>query len=389
MSVFNAQIHVKDANGVHDILPLTTMSNVSGLDSALSGKANSSHTHTVSDISDFPSTLGTVNKVKVGTTEYTPTDGVVSLPAYPTDTNTHRPIQVNGSQILGDNTTALNLKAGSNVSLSNSNGTVTIAATDTTYSGSGAISVSGSTISHLTSEGYKHVPSGGSSGDVLAYNSSGTAAWTSGYIKQAETTLSSSSNLNNCTSADTVWVCLSASSASSISNTPWTGGGFKVWNEAITSKSAIKSGSGGLFYQCLTPNNADGTLVYRRKYDSGTWGSWYKFVNASSSTFEITRYSSTYTVSAYDSYKCNGIATFTATITSSSSISANTSIPIAYVASDTKPKGSSSCYYRFVAHSDNTIAQAYIKGGDRTLYVKTPTSIPANTNILITGTYAY
>ena len=50
------------------------------------------------------------------------------------DTNTHRPIQVNGTQVLGDNTTALNLKAGSNVSLSNSSGTVTIAATDTTYS---------------------------------------------------------------------------------------------------------------------------------------------------------------------------------------------------------------------------------------------------------------
>ena len=50
------------------------------------------------------------------------------------DTNTHRPIQVNGTQVLGDNTTALNLKAGSNVNISNSSGTVTIAATDTTYS---------------------------------------------------------------------------------------------------------------------------------------------------------------------------------------------------------------------------------------------------------------
>lgn len=48
-----------------------------------------------------------------------------------TDTNTHRPIQVNGTQILGDNTTALNLKAGSNVTLTNSSGTVTIASTDT------------------------------------------------------------------------------------------------------------------------------------------------------------------------------------------------------------------------------------------------------------------
>lgn len=48
-----------------------------------------------------------------------------------TDTNTHRPIQVNGTEILGNNTTALNLEAGSNVSVTNSSGTVTIAATDT------------------------------------------------------------------------------------------------------------------------------------------------------------------------------------------------------------------------------------------------------------------
>lgn len=47
------------------------------------------------------------------------------------DTNTHRPIQMNGTEILGNNTTALNLKAGSNVTLTNSSGTVTIAATDT------------------------------------------------------------------------------------------------------------------------------------------------------------------------------------------------------------------------------------------------------------------
>ena len=47
------------------------------------------------------------------------------------DTNTHRPIQVNGSQVLGNNTTALNLKAGSNMSITNSSGTVTFTATDT------------------------------------------------------------------------------------------------------------------------------------------------------------------------------------------------------------------------------------------------------------------
>lgn len=42
------------------------------------------------------------------------------------DTNTHRPIKVNSTQILGDNTTALNLVPGTNMSItSDSNGTVT------------------------------------------------------------------------------------------------------------------------------------------------------------------------------------------------------------------------------------------------------------------------
>lgn len=63
------------------------------------------------------------------------------------DTNTHRPIQVNGTEILGNNTTALNLKAGSNVSVTNSSGTVTIAATDTTYSAGSNITLSGTTFS--------------------------------------------------------------------------------------------------------------------------------------------------------------------------------------------------------------------------------------------------
>lgn len=76
---------------------------------------------------------GTVTQVKVGSTAYNPSSGVISLPAYPTDTNTHRPIQVNGTEVLGNNTTALNLKAGSNVSVTNSSGTVTISSTDTTY----------------------------------------------------------------------------------------------------------------------------------------------------------------------------------------------------------------------------------------------------------------
>lgn len=71
-----------------------------------------------------------------------------------TDTNTHRPIQVNGTEVLGNNTTALNLKAGSNVSVTNSSGTVTIAATDTTYSSKAA--ASGGTDVSLVTTGEKY-----------------------------------------------------------------------------------------------------------------------------------------------------------------------------------------------------------------------------------------
>ena len=46
------------------------------------------------------------------------------------DTDTHRSIQVNDNEILGNNNTALNLKAGSNMTITNNNGTVTFAADD-------------------------------------------------------------------------------------------------------------------------------------------------------------------------------------------------------------------------------------------------------------------
>lgn len=50
------------------------------------------------------------------------------------DTDTWRPVQVNGADIDSSNThPTLNLKAGTNVNLSNNSGTVTISATDTTY----------------------------------------------------------------------------------------------------------------------------------------------------------------------------------------------------------------------------------------------------------------
>ena len=68
-----------------------------------------------------------------------------------TISDTWRPVQVNGSEILGSSTSSsvLNLKAGSNVTLTNSSGEVTIAATDTTYTSESAAS-GGTTLSLVT-----------------------------------------------------------------------------------------------------------------------------------------------------------------------------------------------------------------------------------------------
>lgn len=49
----------------------------------------------------------------------------------PASDNTHRPIQMNGTQVLGDNTTPLNLVSGTNVTLSNDNNSITISSTNT------------------------------------------------------------------------------------------------------------------------------------------------------------------------------------------------------------------------------------------------------------------
>ena len=204
----NAIIHVKDNQGVvQTVYPKTSIANVEGLQTALNGKVNtvsgkglSTEDYTTAEKTKLSgiaagatANIGTVTTVKVGSTSYSPSSGVISLPAYPSDTNTHRPIQMNGTEILGNNTTALNLKAGSNVSLSNSSGTVTIAATDTTYSAAtqsanglmsstdktklDGIATGANNYAHPTSSGNKHIPSGGSSGQILRWSADGTAAW--------------------------------------------------------------------------------------------------------------------------------------------------------------------------------------------------------------------
>jgi hypothetical protein len=88
--------------------------------------AEGDHTHTASmavsaDTVDIALAAGTTYKITAGGD-----DVVFTTPA---DSDTHRPIQVDGTQVLGDNTTALNLVAGNNITLSASGGEVTINST--------------------------------------------------------------------------------------------------------------------------------------------------------------------------------------------------------------------------------------------------------------------
>jgi len=114
-------------------------------------KKSANATEETNNVNATNLTSGTAVSINPSTGNITATKlNGVSIGSSPkfTDTNTHRPIQVNGTQNLGDNTTALNLKNGSNVSITADGGNVTIAATDTTYSAEKGISLSSGKFGH-------------------------------------------------------------------------------------------------------------------------------------------------------------------------------------------------------------------------------------------------
>lgn len=115
-------------------------------------------------------------------------------------------------------------------------------------------------------------------------------------------------------------------------------------------------------------------------------GSWAAPSYSSSSTFTISRYSSSYTVNT-ETWKSNGMAWFTILIKNSNQINANTSTIPAYVPSDLKPKGSRDI--NLVCDVDNKYCRAWITGGSQYIYIRSLENIPANSNIRITGCYPY
>lgn len=130
------------------------------------------------------------------------------------DSNTHRPINVNGTQLLGNNTTAVNFKNGTNTTVVGSGADIQINATDTTYTGTGLISVNAST--HVIS-----TTATANTGTVTSVTIKGTSPITS----SSETAITGSGTvtLSHATSGATA-----GSYGDSSAQTPSYGGTFKV-----------------------------------------------------------------------------------------------------------------------------------------------------------------
>ena len=137
--------------------------------SALDGKANASHgnhvpkTETANNAKFLrnDNTWQTVTPVNIGAADRSHSHG-----SY-VNQNAFTNIKVGETTVAADSPTdTLTLTAGANVTLTPdaTNDTVTIAAKNTVYT-------------HPTTSGNKHIPSGGSSGQILRWSADGTAAW--------------------------------------------------------------------------------------------------------------------------------------------------------------------------------------------------------------------
>jgi hypothetical protein len=151
------------------------------LNIGLSGKANTSHNHSASNI-----TSGTLPITRGGTGATSAATALTNLGAAAAshthseyaNQNAFSNVKVGTTTISADTTTdTLTLVAGDNVTITpnSTSDSITITATDTVYT-------------HPTTAGNKHIPSGGSTGQILRWSSSGTATW--GNENTSTTTLS-------------------------------------------------------------------------------------------------------------------------------------------------------------------------------------------------------
>ena len=130
----------------------------------LNGKANSSHTHTKSQITDFPS-LATV----ATSGSYSDLSNKPTIPSKTSQLSNDSGFLTSHQSLSNYSTLANTVK-----SLSISGKTITV----TPGSGSAyTLTTQDTTYSHPTTSGNKHIPSGGSSGQFLGWSADGTAKW--------------------------------------------------------------------------------------------------------------------------------------------------------------------------------------------------------------------
>lgn len=169
-------------------------------------------------------------------------------------------VKVGSATIVADSTTdTLTLVAGSNVIITPdaTNDKLTIAATDTVYT-------------HPTTSGNKHIPSGGSSGQILRWSADGTAVW----------------------GAD----------------------------NDTTYSNFVKSGSGAKAGLVPAPSTTAGTTKYLR--EDGTW------TTPPDTTYSAATQSAQGLMSAADKTKLDGIATGANKITVDSALSSTSTNPV-------------------------------------------------------------
>lgn len=223
-----------------------------------------SHTHTATQVTGLTANRALISNSSgnpavsdITSTELGYLDGVTSniqtqLNAKAASNHTHSYLPLSGGTLTGalnmssQKITSLAVPTESTDAANKSYVDSQISSNAKTYTGTTPISVSGTTISHSTAAGYKHIPSGGSTGQVLRYQSSGTAQWGKETVSGIRV---SAGTLTVSTDSDNIYT-ISHSTAAGYKHIPsggstnqylkWSSSGTAVW-AAVTVDDGVLS----------------------------------------------------------------------------------------------------------------------------------------------------
>lgn len=143
-----------------------TVANVTGLQTALDGKAAKTHTHAIADVTNLQSTLDSKaanTDMGAATASAAGTHGLVPAPA----------AGKQGAFLRGDGTWTTPANTTYTVATTSANGLMSSA----DKSKLDGIAANANNYVHPTTSGNKHIPTGGAANQVLEYSADGTAKW--------------------------------------------------------------------------------------------------------------------------------------------------------------------------------------------------------------------